>query len=149
MNAGAADMKTLIKSVIVSAILLAGAAAPALAQTPSTYNAGQTVMIDGKGATVDNLNLRWRFDATWVIDNKRILMRDAHRDNYLITLKEDCKKLEMDRNFVVFPELKGRVYSSLKYEVRDKAGPYCTIGSIEQVKPEAAASLRAEIPKQG
>ena len=142
-------MKTLIKSVIVSAALLAGASAPALAQTPSNYNAGQTVMVDGKGATVDSLLLRWKFDATWVIDNKRILLRDAHRDNYLITLKDDCEKLEMDRSFVIFPELTDRIYSSLKYEVRDKAGPYCTIGRIEQVKPEAAASLRAEISKQG
>src|SRR5262245_39381823 len=114
-------MKTLIKSVIVSAALL-GVAAPVLAQTP-----GPTVMVDGKGATVDSLNLRWKFDATWVIDNKRILLRDANMDHYLITLKDDCKKLDMDRDFAIFPALAGRVYSSRRYEVRDKAGPYCDI----------------------
>ena len=150
-------MKTLIRSVIVSAVVLAGAAAPALAQTPSSqtpsnqapsgYNAGQTVMVDGKGQTVDSLLLRWRFDATWVIDNKRILLRDAHRDHYLITLKDECEKLDMDRSFKIFPELTQRVYSSLKYEVRDKAGPYCTIGRIEQVNYQTAAALRSEMAK--
>jgi hypothetical protein len=141
-------MKTLIKSVIVSATLLAGAAAPALAQARSGENTG-TVMVNGKGATVDSLLLQWAFDATWVIDNKRILMRDEHRDHYLITLKESCEKLDMDRGFNIVPTLTGRIYSSLNYEVRDKAGPYCDIGKIEQVNSEQAASLRAEIPKQG
>src|SRR5262245_34224170 len=120
-------MKTLIKSLIVSATLLAGAAAPALAQTP-----GKALMVNGKGATVDSLLLRYAFDATWVIDNHRILLRDTHRDNYLITMKDACEKLELDRQFIIFPELKDRVYASLKYEVRDKAGPYCDITSIEQ-----------------
>jgi hypothetical protein len=142
-------MKSLIKSVIVSAALLAGAAAPALAQTPSIQYGGKTVMVNGKGATVDSLLLRWRFDATWVIDNHRILMRDANRDHYLITMKDECKKLDLDRNFIIFPELRDRVYSSLSYEVRDKAGPYCTITSIEQVNSEQAASLRSELAKQG
>jgi len=137
-------MKTLIKSVIVSAVLLVGAAAPALAQAPA-----KTVMVNGKGATVDSLLLRWKFDATWVIDNHRILIRDANRDHYLVTMKDECKKLELDRNFAFFPALTDRVYSSLSYEVRDKAGPYCTITSIEQVNSEQAASLRSELANKG
>jgi hypothetical protein len=137
-------MKTLVKSVIVSAALLGGAVAPALAQAPA-----KTVMVDGKGATVDSLLLRWRFEATWVIDNNRILLRDAHRDHYLLTINDGCEKLDMDRAFKIFPEMAGRIYSSLRYEVRDKAGPYCDISKIEQVNAEAAASLRAELAKQG
>lgn len=136
-------MKTLIKSLVVSAVLL-GAAAPALAQAP-----GKTVMVDGKGATVDSLYMRWALDATWVIDNKRILIRDSNRNHYLVTLKNECKKLELDREFAFFPQLQGRIYSSLSYEVRDKAGPYCDIGKIEEVNSEVASNLRAELARQG
>jgi hypothetical protein len=137
-------MKSLIASVVLSAAMAAGLAAPALAQ-----GATNTTLVDDKGATVNSLLLRYRFDATWVIDNQRILVRDAHRDHYLISLKDPCKELDRDHSFVFFPALKDRVRASLTYEVRSKVGPYCDITKIEQINSEAAASLRAELANKG
>lgn len=138
-------MKTLIASVVMSAAMAAGlSAGPALAQS-----AKPTQLVDDKGATADSLLLRYAFEATWVIDNQRILVRDTHRDHYLISLKDKCEELDKDRGFVFFPALKDRVRASLHYEVRSKAGPYCDIGKIEQINSEAAASLRAELANKG
>jgi hypothetical protein len=137
-------MKSLIASVMVSAAMAAGLAAPVLAQ-----EAKHTQLVDDKGATVDSLLMRYALEATWVIDNQRILIRDAHRDHYLISLKDKCEELDKDRSFVFFPALTNRVRASLHYEVRSKVGPYCDIGKIEQINSAAAASLRAELANKG
>ena len=138
-------MKSLMACLVVSAAMAAGTVvAPAVAQAAKT-----TELVDGKGASVDSLLLRYRFDATWVIDNTRILIRDAHRDHYLVSLKAPCEELDRDRSFAFFPALHDRVRTSLHYEVRGKAGPYCDIGKIEQVNAGAAASLRAELAAKG
>ncbi len=137
-------MKSLIASVMVSAAMAAGLAAPALAQ-----DAKHTQLVDDKGATVESLLLRYAFEATWVLDNERILVRDTHRDHYLISLKDKCEELDKDKPFAFFPTLQDRVRASLHYEVRSKAGPYCDIGKIEEINAQAAASLRAELARTG
>jgi hypothetical protein len=137
-------MKSLIASVMVSAAMAAGFAAPVVAQ-----DARHTQLVDGKGATVDSLLMRYGLEATWVIDNQRILIRDTHRDHYLISLKDKCEELDKDKSFGFFPALKDRVRASLHYEVRSRAGPYCDIGKIEKINSEAAASLRAELARNG
>jgi hypothetical protein len=137
-------VKSLIASVMVSAAMAAGLATPALAQ-----DAKHTQLLDDTGATVDSLLLRYAFEATWVIDNERILVRDTQRDHYLISLKGKCEELDKDRSFAFFPALKDRVRASLHYEVRSKAGPYCDIGKIEEINAQAAASLRAELANNG
>lgn len=137
-------MRTLIASVAAAAMAVGIAAAPALAQ-----GAKNTTLVDGKGAVVDSLLMRYRLDATWVIDNQRILIRDTHRDNYLVSLSEPCKELDRDHPFVFFPALTDRVRASLTYEVRSHAGPYCEITKIEKINSEAAASLRTELANKG
>jgi hypothetical protein len=134
-------MKTLVASLLVSAAMAAGAmVAPALAQ-----EAKKTELVNAKGETVDSLLLRYAFDATWVIDSQRILVRDAHRDHYLVTLKEKCDALDLDRDFKFFPVLHDRIRSSLNYEVRNPVGPICDIGKVAFVSDGAAKDLRAEL----
>jgi hypothetical protein len=137
-------MKSLVASLVVSAAVLAGAAvAPAVAQ-----EAKKTELVNDKGESVDSLLLRYAFDATWVIDQKRILIRDTYRDHYLISLKDDCAKLvEMQRGFTFVPPLSGRVRAGVVYEVRDKVSQPCDIAKLEQISDEQAASLRAELLK--
>jgi hypothetical protein len=137
-------VKSLIASVMVLAAMAAGLATPALAQ-----DAKHTQLLDDTGAAVDSLLLRYDFEATWVIDNERILVRDTQRNHYLISLKGKCAELDKDRSFAFFPVLKDRVRASLHYEVRSKAGPYCDIGKIEEINAQAAASLRAELANSG
>jgi hypothetical protein len=135
-------MKSLVASLVVSAAVLAGAAvAPAIAQEGK-----RTELVNEKGESVDALLMRYAFDATWVIDAKRILIRDTFRDHYLVSLKDDCAKLvEMQRGFTFVPALTGWVRDGVVYEVRDKVSAPCDIVKIEQINDEKAASLRAEL----
>ena len=136
-------MKKLVAGVVGS-ILMAGAmmAAPALGQTER-----KTDIVDLGGKSVDSLLLRYGFDATWAIDTQNILLRDTYRDYYKVTLKAPCPKLEMDRGIRFFPALSGRVYSHLRYEVRDPASQPCDIGRIEKIEQDAALALRATLVK--
>ena len=93
--------------------------------------------------------LRYPFEATWVIDDTRILLRDTYRDHYLITLKEPCTKLNMQRGIQFVPKLSGRIRASLTYEARDKVGPPCDVARIEQIEDAQAIALRASINDQG
>ena len=111
-------MKRFIAPVIAIAVASGFAVgAPALAQGDT-----RTVLVEKDGSEVRTMLLRYPFDATWVIDDMHILLRDTYRDHYLLTLKEPCQKLEMQRGFKFAPALAGSIKSSLVYEVRDKAG---------------------------
>ena len=133
-------------AAVVAIALAAGfaASAPALAQ-----NDAKTVLVEKDGTQVDTMLLRYAFDATWVIDDTHILMRDTYRDHYLITLKAPCKKLEMQRGIRFVPALAGRIKASLTYEARDPVGQPCDLTRVEQIESAKAAELRATINDKG
>ena len=101
------------------------------------------------GAEVRTMLLRYPFEATWVIDDTHILLRDTYRDHYLITLKAPCQKLEMQRGIEFVPNLAGRVKASLTYEARDRVGPPCELSRVEQIEDAKAIELRATINDKG
>ena len=134
----------MMRTLIMVAAAFAGAAiAPAAAAQER-----KTEMVD-EGKAVDSLLLRYGFEATWVLDEERILMRDAYREHYLVTLKEPCDWLDLDRSFSFFPKLHDRVRASLSYEVRDNQHEDCQIAKIEKVSLETAKNLRAELAAKG
>jgi hypothetical protein len=138
-------MKRFIAPVIAIAVAAGFAAGgPALAQGDT-----KTVLVEKDGTQVDTMLLRYAFDATWVIDDTHILMRDTYRDHYLITLKAPCEKLEMQRGITFVPALSGRIKASLTYEARDKVGPPCDLTRVEQIEDAKAAELRATINDKG
>ena len=113
------------------------AAAPALGES-----ARKTDLIDG-GASVDRMQLRYEFDAGWVIDNQNLLYRDTSRDHYLVTLKEACKQLDnRGRRFNFFPSWSWQLLSTHTYEVRPRVGPECDIARIERIDEVKASALR-------
>ena len=138
-------MKRFIAPVVAIAVA-AGfvASAPALAQ-----NDAKTVLVEKDGTQVDTMLLRYPFDATWVVDDTHILMRDTYRQHYLITLKAPCKKLEMQRGIQFVPALAGRIKAAITYEARDKVGQPCDVTRVEQIEKEKAAELRATINDKG
>lgn len=137
-------MKTLIASMVAAALAAGGfAIAPATGQeTPKT-----AMVEDGK--QVDSLLLRYGFDATWAVDTQRVLLRDTYREHYLLTLKEPCAALDMQRGFKFVPALNGRVRESLRYELRNYKGAPCDIAQIEKINDTRAAELRAEVAAKG
>jgi hypothetical protein len=131
-------MKKLIALSLASFAVAGLVAAPAIGQPER-----KTELVElGKGS-VDNLLLRYAFDATWVVDQQHILLRDTYRDHYVVTLKENCEKLDMQREIKFFPALAGNIKSARPYEVRDRAGQPCDIVRIEQVDDARANELRA------
>jgi hypothetical protein len=129
--------------MMVAAAIVGAAVAPmAAAQERKTEMADE-------GKAVDSLLLRYGFEATWVLDEERILMRDTYREHYLVTLKEPCGWLDLDRSFIFFPKLHDRVRASLRYEVRDNQHEDCQIAKIEKVSRETAQGLRAELAAKG
>jgi hypothetical protein len=138
-------MRRFIAPVIAIAVAAGFAAgAPALAQGET-----KTVLVEKDGTEVRTMLLRYPFEATWVIDDTHILMRDTYRDHYLITLKAPCQKLEMQRGIQFVPSLSGRIKASLTYEARDKAGPPCDLSRVEQIEDAKAIELRATINDRG
>ena len=133
-------MRRFIAPVIAAAIAAGIAAAPVVAQGDT-----KTVLVEKDGAQVDTMLLRYPFDATWVIDDTHILMRDTYRQHYLITLKAPCHKLEMQRGIKFVPALSGRIKASLTYEARDPVGQPCDLTRVEQIEPAKAAELRATL----
>ena len=100
----------------MTAAALAGRAA--LGEEP----ARKTELVELDGTSVDIIQLRYDFDAAWVIDNRSLLYRDTSRDHYLVTLKEPCKQLDIRRrSFNFFPSWSWRLLSSNTYEVRHRA----------------------------
>jgi hypothetical protein len=119
-------------------------AAAALAAAPA---AGQpekkTELVDLDGASVDRLQLRYDFEAPWVVDNRQILWRDTHRDYYLVTLKEACEPLDIrSKDFKFFPSWSWRLLASSDYEVRFAARRTCDVGKVERVDDVRAIALR-------
>ena len=133
-------MKRLIASSLVTLMTAAALAAPPALGEEQTR---KTELVDLDGKSVDILQLRYNFDASWVIDNRSILYRDAHRDHYLVTLKEACTQLDIRRrSFKFFPSWSWRLLASSTYEVRPRAGQWCDVGRIEQVDDARANTLR-------
>ena len=132
-------MKNFASSLATLMTAAALATAPALAEESPR----KTELIDLEGKSVDRIQLRYDFDASWVIDNRSILYRDNHRDHYLVTLKEACKPLDIRRrSFKFHPSWSWRLLASNTYEVRPEAGPWCDVGRIEQVGDARATTLR-------
>jgi hypothetical protein len=138
-------MKTFIAPVIAVALAAGGVvAAPALAQSGP-----KTVLVELDGSQVDTMLLRYGFEATWAVDDTHILLRDTYRQHYLITLKERCEKLSMQRGVVFVPALAGRIKASLTYEARDQVGQPCDVARVEQIADAKALELRASINDKG
>ena len=137
-------MRKLIASML-AAVMATGAfaVAPAMAQ-----EAQKTGMIED-GKPVDNLLLRYAFDATWVVDTQHVLMRDTYRDHYVLTLKEPCEALDMQRGFNFVPALSGQVREGRRYELRNYKGAPCDITQIEKIDNARAAELRAAVAAKG
>jgi hypothetical protein len=132
-------MKKLIGLSLASlAVVGLVAAAPAMGQPER-----KTELVELDGKAVDSMLLRYAFDATWAVDEQHILVRDTYRDHYLVTLKNECEKLEMQRGIKFFPALTGRIRASLSYEVRDPVGQPCDISRVEQVDQARANELKA------
>jgi hypothetical protein len=132
-------MKRLIASSLATLMAAAAlAAAPAAGQPEK-----KTELVELDGRSVDRMQLRYDFDAAWVIDNRSILYRDTIRDHYLVTLKEACKQLDVRRRgFHFFPSWSWQLLSSNTYEVRPRRGPECDVGRIEKVDKTRANALR-------
>lgn len=128
-------MKRLIAS---SLVVLLTAATPALGEPVK-----QTELVELGGKSVDRMQLRYNFDAAWVVDNQNILYRDTFRDNYLVTLKEACQPLDIRRrDFKFHPSWAWQLRASHAYEVRPIAGVRCDVGKIEQIDDARADTLR-------
>lgn len=131
-------MKRLIASTLASIVAVGlVAAAPAIGQPER-----KTELVD-LGKSVDSMLLRYAFEATWVVDDQHILVRDTYRDHYVVTLKDECEKLDMQRGFNFFPALSGSIKAGRQYEVRDRAGPPCDIVRVEKIDQGRANELRA------
>jgi hypothetical protein len=122
-------------------MLLAGAAA----MSPAVAAPERRTEIVDNGMAVDSLLMRYRFDATWVLNPTSILLRDTYREHYLLTLEKPCRWIELSNPFAFFPELKQRVRAALSYEVRDNLHETCDIARIEKVSSETARELRAQL----
>jgi hypothetical protein len=113
------------------------AAAPAAGQPDR-----KTELVALGGASVDKLQLRYDIDAGWLVDNQNILYRDAHRDHYLVTLKNPCAQLDVrSRGFEFRFGDPWQLLASRAYEVRPDAGPHCSVARIEQVDDARADTL--------
>jgi hypothetical protein len=137
-----AVMKKFVGSVLSIAVAVTAFAAPAIAE-PDV----KTQLVDGSGKQVDSLLLRYAFDATWVLDDQKVLLRDTYLDHYLVTLAAPCEWMDRSTGFKFFPSLSNRVRASLRYEVRDNAHENCDIAKLEKISTDAAKTLRAENAK--
>jgi hypothetical protein len=118
---------------------MTAAALPAMGQERTR----KTELLDVDGKSVDRLQLRYDFDAGWVIDNQNLLYRDVNRDHYLVTLKEPCTQIDVrSRSFRFFPSWSWQLLATNDYEVKPEAGEECDIARIEQVDDAKAATLR-------
>jgi hypothetical protein len=127
--------------IVAVAAAVAGAAvvAPAVAAPER-----KTELVDD-GKAVDSLLLRYGFESTWVLDVQSILMQDAYREYYLVTLEEPCEWIERPFPFAFAPKLHDRVRASLTYDVRDDQHEDCRVAKIEKVSLETAKGLRAKL----
>lgn len=126
------------KLMALTLAILMAAVAPAWGE-----EVRKTELIDIDGKSVDRLQLRYNFDASWVIDNQNILYRDAHRDHYLVTLKEACKQLDnRGRRFKFFPSWSWELKASHTYELKPRAGQECDVSTIARVDDAKATALR-------
>lgn len=132
-------MKKLIAASLVTLTMVAGlAVAPAIGD-PSR----KTELVELGGKSVDRLVIPYAMDAAWLVDNKNILYRDDHRDNYLVTLKVECSQLEVrGRSFSFHPAGAPSLQASRAYEVRPDAGQWCDVAKVEQVDDAKADAMR-------
>jgi hypothetical protein len=130
-------MKRLIASSLVILMTLAAPAAAA------EELARKTELVDVDGRSVDRLQLRYHFDAGWVIDNQNLLYRDTNRDHYLVTLKEACKQIDVrSRQFRFFPSWSWELLATKTYEVKPEVGQECDVAKIARVDESRANTLR-------
>lgn len=132
-------MKKFIGSVISVAFAVTAFAAPAIAE-PDV----KTQLVDGSGKQVDSLLLRYGFDATWVLDDQKVLLRDTYLDHYLVTLAAPCEWMDRSTAFKFFPALTNRVRAARSYEVRDNIHENCDIAKLEKLSTDAAKALIVE-----
>ena len=132
-------MKRLIASSLATLIAAAALAAPPALAEP----ARKTELVELDGKSVDSMQLRYDFDAGWVVDNQTLLYRDTSRDYYLVKLTEACKQLDVrGRSFKFFPSWSWRLLASNTYEVRPEAGRPCGVARIEKVNDARANTLQ-------
>lgn len=120
-------------------------AACAAAIAPAAAEPERRTEIADNGKAVDSLLLRYRFDATWVLNTQSILLRDTYREYYVLTLDEPCEWIAFAHPFFFFPELEDRVRAELTYDVRDDKHEICDIAKIEKVSGATAKELRAKL----
>jgi hypothetical protein len=127
-------MKKLIASTLAWVVVVGLGAAPAQGQP-----ANKTELVELDGKHVARMQLRYDFDAVWLVDNQNILYRDVSRDYYLVTLQKACEPLDIrsvDFNF--HPAWSWELRASRAYEVRPGAGPRCDVART--ANPMATAS---------
>lgn len=132
-------MKRLITFSLVTMMTAAAFTAPALAEPVKKKT--ELVALDGK--SVDKMQLRDDFDATWVIDAQHVLYRDDRRAYYLVTLKEACPSLEIrSLGFSFHPGWSWQLRDNFAYEIRPEAGSRCDVAKIEKMDDAKAEPLR-------
>jgi hypothetical protein len=109
---------------------------------PSFAEPVRKTEILAEGKTVPNLQLRYGFNGSWVIDTKNVMWRDTSHSHYLVTLSEECKQLANRRPFDFFPSDPTRVFASRSYQVRPMAGERCDVEKIERLDDARAVALR-------
>jgi hypothetical protein len=123
----------------------AGLAVPATADE----SVRKTELVDIDGSSVDRLQLRYDFDAGWVIDNQNILYRDTHRDHYLVTLKEACTQIDVrSRRFKFFPSWSWELLATRTYEIKPAVGQECDVARIARLDEKRANTLRDEAERR-
>lgn len=120
---------------------LVAAACAAMFALPAGAAERKTDLVED-GKPVETMSLRDDFNATWVLDQTRVLMRDTYFKNYLITLAKPCVWLQPSVGFSINPVLKPRARASLDYVIRDGAHEDCRIARVETVEAKAAQEMR-------
>lgn len=129
-----------MKRLLIAGACLAMLAAPAAMAEPRTE-----LVKDGKA--VNNMLLRYKFDAVWVVDAERILSRDVNFDHYLVTLDKPCNWLLLQKEFYFYP-MGDRLRQSLPYDIRDDENPNCNVKRIETIDRQTAQTLREKLVKK-
>ena len=138
-------MKRLAMLSLVTLLIAASFAAPATSDELTR----KTELVDLDGKSVDRMQLRYDFDAGWVISNQTLLYRDTNRDHYLVTLKEPCKQIDVRaRTFKFFPSWSWELLATRTYEVKPEVGKECDVAQIARIDESKATTLREEAERR-
>jgi hypothetical protein len=131
-------MKKLVALSLMAALASAALPAPVIGEPVEKT---ELVALDGR--RVDDMPLRYDFDAVWVVDTQHVLYRDDHRAYYLVTLKAACPPLGIrSLGFNFHPGWSRQLRASDSYEIRPEAGSRCDVARIEKVDDARADPLR-------